>query len=859
MRAIISLLKTFIWRDIRHNAIRSLLTVIGVALGVAVMLAINLANESTLSRFKETIDLVAGKSNLEIASPSMPDIDEHILTQLHFLWDAGGKFTPVIDETAVIAGPAPDVVQVLGVDSFADPQFRPFSFGSASAGSPAQTNNSIFDIGSVYVGEKLAAAHGLQVGSRFPVLINAKQVQLQVAQIIRYSGPGKAFGGNIMVMDIGPAQELFDMRGRLSRIDMIVPAESADQLIVRLRKVLPSGVAVERPSRRGTQVEKMLAAFQYNLTALSLIALLVGMFVIYNAMSITIVRKRAEIGILRAMGASRRLIFAVFVVQAALLGAAGSAIGVGLGLVFARYCVKAVSQTVQALYVEQPPADITVNYPALLLAFAFGLSMTLLAALAPLLEAVSVAPAEAARRGSFEPRLSRFSGAVALGGLSLLLCAGISACLPAVNGFPLFGYVSAALTIFGAALCLPVVLARVLSCLQPVMYRFFGATAKVAVASLGASIVRTSVTVASLTVGISMMVSLAIMIGSFRQTVIVWVEQTLKADLYVTPLMRNVASRAGRLPASLVQRVRLVPGVEAVDAFVEFPIEYKGEPTNLGAGDLDVLSKHGNLMFLHGRTAQSVLSAVLFSPSCIVSETFALRNNVHEGETLTLDSPHGPFTVKVEAIYYDYASDRGVIVLPRALYAQHYPDTYSTSLGVYLKPGADTDSVRSSIIRALGPDVRLSVRSNNELRKEVLRIFDNTFAITYALHAIAILVAILGVMNALFALTFELRRDLAILTYIGASMRQIKQIVLVQAATLGLLGDLLGMAVGFVLSLLLINVINKQSFGWTVQLNIPVSFLAESFLLVLLFSLLSGWLPARLAVASISPEAVRIE
>jgi putative ABC transport system permease protein len=564
--------------------------------------------------------------------------------------------------------------------------------------------------------------------------------------------------------------------------------------------------------------------------------------------------------------------------QALILGALGSLLGLAGGLVFARGAIKAVGRTVQALYVDQPAADIVFGADTLALAFAAGLLLTAVAALGPIWEAMSVPPAEAARRASYELRISAGSPRLAVIGCMLMGLAWCASLAPAINGFPLFGYLAAALTIFGVALCMPIILARIVRWGRPLMQKFFGSEGKLAIVSLGGTLGRTSVTVASLMVGIAMMVSLAIMIGSFRETVIVWVKQTLKADLYVEPASRAVSNRVGRLSNEVVENIRHLPGVEDVDSFIEFSIIYNDAPANLAAGDLDVLARHGRLMFVDNEDPQAVFSRLLEGdrriaasrgktaklargpdPGCVVSESFALRNNLKKGDSIVVSTPAGDMHLKIEGVYYDYSSDSGFIILTRSLFRRYFPDTYSTTLGVYLQPDADIEKVRSQMVTQLGRTTRLNVRTNRELRNEVLRVFDNTFAITYALHAISILVAILGVMNALFALTFEMRRDFAILRYIGASLGQLRKMILLQAATLGLLGTTAGMLVGFVLSLLLINVINKQSFGWTIQLSVPFQFLIQSFALVMLFSLLSGILPARSATKNISPEAVRIE
>jgi putative ABC transport system permease protein len=243
----------------------------------------------------------------------------------------------------------------------------------------------------------------------------------------------------------------------------------------------------------------------------------------------------------------------------------------------------------------------------------------------------------------------------------------------------------------------------------------------------------------------------------------------------------------------------------------------------------------------------------------IVTESFAARHNLHKGDVVKLQTPRGELAAPVEGIYYDYVSDLGYVIIDREEFARHYDDRYSTTVAIWIDPSLDGDTVRSRIYDAIGTDSLLNIRTNKELKASVLRVFDNTFAITYALHAIAITVAILGVMNALFALTLEMRRDFGILKYLGTSAGNLRQIVLSQAAILGLCGAVSGVVVGMGLSMLLIDVINKQSFGWTIQFAVPVDFLVQSFALIMACSILSGLFPAQLAAATPAPEVVRDE
>lgn len=856
LRLLTWLLNKFIVRHLQHNLARTVLTVIGIALGVGVILAINLANGAALHQFREGVDIVAGKANLEIHAVNAPGIDEHLIDQLLPLRAEGLKFAPVIDEIGVIRRDSPELVQVLGVDMFGDSDFRVMTMAPQGE---KLSDFAIFDRNRIYVGEKLAQRFGLKVGQQLPLVLSDQEQNCTVAGILQFEGPGKAFGGNIVAMDISGAQDAFAMQGRLSRIDLIVPEDRRTEFTQKISALLPTGVAVDAPQRRSEQIEKMVRAFQYNLAALSLIAVVVGMFVIYNTMSIAVIRRRPEIGTMRVLGLPRLTIFSLFLSEAIVLGLVGSLLGIGLGIAGAQYAVKAVSRTVQALYVDQPPAQIVLDPTAITLAFAGGLLMTAVAALAPALEASTVTAAEASRRGAYESRVReslKFLGTI---GIILGVVAFICGKQPAVNGFPLFGYCAAALSVFAVAFVMPMILKWFLRAAASVLQKLGANLPRLAALSLFGTLGRTSVAVSSLMVGIAMMVSLAVMIGSFRETVIAWTQQSLKADLFIEPVARRYSNRTGALSHQVVEKMRHVPGVIDVDEFVEFPIEYEGAPAFLGAGEMQVMARRGNLMFLDREPSSVVLGRLRANRGAIVTESFAARHNLHRGDTVRLQTPKGELSAPLEGIYYDYVSDLGYVIIDRDEFARHYDDRYSTTVAVWIDPSLDGDTVRSRIYDAIGTDSLLNIRTNKELKASVLRVFDNTFAITYALHAIAITVAILGVMNALFALTLEMRRDFGILKYLGTSAGNLRQIVLSQAAILGLCGAVSGVVVGMGLSMLLIDVINKQSFGWTIQFAVPVDFLLQSFALIMACSVLSGLLPAQLAAATPAPEVVRDE
>jgi putative ABC transport system permease protein len=850
----LSLFRRFILRDLAKNKTRTCLTLAGIALGVSVLIAISLANYTALSKFKETVDLVSGKANLEIRSSSGPFMDQNSLSNLDWLWTIGGKYMPMIEQTVAVADKNEALVEIIGIDMLGDPEFK--SYDEESSGSGGFLD--LFSDPAVLVGDRLAKDLHLSKGSHFKLLINDKSETFIVSAIMSGKGLGGVYSGNLVVGDLNVIQRALNATGKISQIEVIVPDSLLQQVQFQLTQELPSDALVNRPSQRGEQVEKMTRSFEYNLIALSFIALMVGMFLIYNTMTISVIRRRPEIGTLRALGVSRKQIMALFLIESLWFGIVGTTLGLLMGVAMSQGALKAIAGTFQHFYFQTPIESVQIAPQVLVLAFVLGVFLTMVAAVPPILEATGVVPAEATRRASYESKIDRLSPALSLCGVVFFIIAGIASGQEPVYNFPVFGYVAALGAILGAALMIPFGLKSTLPTLGLLLRKILRFEGLFAARSLNGTLGRTSVAVASLMIGIAMMVSLGIMIGSFRETVMVWIDQTLQADLWLQPSARAAGSKFGKFDQSLVQVIKDVPNVAAVDAFVDIPIEYNGEQTNLGAGDLSVTEKYGHLKFTSGEPT-SVVLARMGRNSAIVSESFAIRKHVAQGDTLILRTPSGDHSAKIEGVYYNYASDLGYIVIPRQVFKDLYHETGVSNCAIYLKPGSDPYAVRAEIQHRLAKVGLFSIRTTSELRKEAIKIFDRTFAITYALHTIAIAVSMLAVMNALFALALESRREFGILRYMGASTRQIQTIVLTEAGILGLLGNVSGIILGFVLSVLLIFVINRQSFGWTVQFAVPYDFLIEASFLVLLTAILSGIIPARFAAQTVAPQVVREE
>ena len=849
-----TLFRRFIVRALLRDRARTVVTLVGLTLGVAVVVAIRLANASSIRGFETALDVVAGKTSLEIVGAGV-GVPETQLRALGWLRDYG-RVSPVIDRTARVR--APDgteyPVRVLGVDVLRDRPFREYRLlrfaGIGRDPRPQELLALLLDPTSVVLTERFAGRHAIELDTPVQLIIGDRVHDAVVRGLLLDAGPARVVDGQLALMDIATAQLLFDRLGWLDRVEIqLFDAETIDAAERAIATRLPDGLRVQRPAQRGRQVEQMLAAFHFNLTALSYIALVVGLFLVYNTVAVSVITRRREIGTLRALGATRGLVRRLFLGEAALLAIAGAGLGLPAGWLLAQAAVRLTSTTVNALYITSAATVPVLGAGDLLLACAVAIPLALAGAAIPASEAAGVTPIAAVRdadRFVWDRDVPRRSAALAV----LLFGAGWwLSTREAVGGLPVFGLGAALTVVFGAAALVPTLLELLRRVGRATLWRWFGVEGLLAHANLSASVSRLAVSVAALVVSLAMLVAIAIMVGSFRDTVGYWVGQTLQGDLFVATGDRAPLGPAATISAATERRLAAHPAVAALDRFRNVDLSYgpNRDLIILGAGDFEVLLEHGGLLFKTPTDGRAAMRRAVGADAVVVSESFAIKHDVAVDDRIELDTPQGARPFQVVAVYYDYSSDRGLVVMDRTTFARHYGAQRPTGLTLYLEPDADPGAVREELLAGVGPDHRLFIRTNAALRAEVLRIFDATFAITYALEAIAIFVAIIGVAATLVTLTLERRRELAMLRLVGAGRGQIRRMVVIEAAMLGILSQGVGLLVGVALSLILIYVVNVQSFGWTIQFHLPLGFLAQSTLLIAVMTALAGLYPARIA------------
>jgi putative ABC transport system permease protein len=817
----LKLFRRLILRPLRRDLTRTILTLLSIALGVAVVIAIELSGDAATGSFASSLTTLVGKVDYEITANG--GVDETYMAKLAAL-PVNARFSPVIEEPVVIAGRGSTTLY--GVDLI-----------STAGGEPQSFNPEEFE-NSVVVSNDLAARLHLNKGDRIELKSRDNVANLTIRTI----APNQ--NTEWVGVDIATAQSLLGMYGKLDRIEVFVsPAEDAagispNQAERLIRAAIPTAWDVQTPGARSEENSRMVRAFRWNLRILSYISLLVGAFLIYNTIAVSVVRRRTEIGILRALGTSSRGVLFIFLGEAAMQGVIGSALGIIIGRLLAAALLGMISDTVNALFTTSTPGPIALSPASVLAALFTGTAVAFFSALIPAREAARVAPAEAMRRSVIEHQTRLHIRRDLVMAAMAAIIAAILCQFGPIDGRPVLGYAATLFAVVSTAMVAPAFVTGLVFVLRGTLKRIAGAAGMIAGRSLVASLARTSIVVTALATAISMMISVGVMVGSFRETVEVWLDGQLRADIFMRAQGPAGAGIYPPIAAPVAEITRQTPGIAEVDTLSAFEFRYAGTRATFAAGNLNIVRRRRFLRFLSGSFPGP--------DGAIVTEPFADKHHLHTGDVMLIPLGARTAAITVAGIYYDYSSDRGTVLVDRSTLLNYLPGQPVTNIAVYVQPGADATRVRRDLETRLR-DFPLMIAPNEVLRRAAVEVFDRTFAVTYALEAIAIVVAMLGAANSLLALVLDRRREIGLIRYLGAATGQVRRMILVEAGLLGLLAGSLGLALGMALSAVLIYVVNKQSFGWTIQFHPPVLLLGGALLLVWAVTVLAGVYPARFA------------
>ncbi|HZF27426.1 MAG TPA: FtsX-like permease family protein [Steroidobacteraceae bacterium] len=828
---------------LRHPA-QLWLAVLGLALGVATVTAIDLASSSSQRALQLSVEAVNGRATHQIVgSPS--GLDESLYTGLRTR-DLEVDLAPVVEGYAQVSGQS---VLILGVDVLADSRVREFSAlpGGASLQSLRRWMN---EPGMALASQPTAAALGLKAGASFRVDVAGIEREGRLYDTID-ARPGL---DNVLVVDIATAQEWFGAIGRLSRIDVrVADGKMGARELRALTARLPPGTQFTTSAQHSSELAGMTAAFTTNLQALSLLALLVSAFLIFNSVSFTVVQRRELLSTLRALGVTRGEVLTLIVIEAALLGVAGAALGAALGVELARALLVLISNTINDLYFVMSVRDVSVAPRSIAIAIALGCIVSVLAALAPAAEAAASPPNLGWRRSVLEARASRGTTLLALMSGVLLVAGSLLAFLPSRS--LLAGFAAMLLLLLSVAFLAPALL-RAAGTVSARLADRLSATLRLGLADAARSLSRTAIAVAALGVAISATLGIAIMVSSFRHSLDQWLTRTLRADVYVTAPGPGFARPERAIGHSALAQLLAVPGIAEHSAGRRVSVDSEYGPILLDALEPATHSFEA-ITLPSGNRADAW--AAFTSGALLVSESFAYHHRVSVGDSLALQTPDGPRPFVVAGVYREYGSDRGTVLMHRAQYREIWHDEAVTSLGLYLVPGHSDHELIAALRSATADQQALLIRSNRELRALSLDIFERTFAITSVLYWLAAVVAAVGLFAALLAHGIERTRQTALLRALGLTPRGAAAFTCAQGLLLGIVAAVAAIPAGLLTAAVLVLVINRRAFGWHIDLHVSSGPIVNALLIGILAALLACIFPALRAARPQVAVALREE
>jgi putative ABC transport system permease protein len=838
-------LRLFVWfslRNMRKYPLRALTVLVGIALGAAVFTSVRLSINASLDSFTKSVDLIAGRADLVLIRPG-GYVDENLISALlrHPAIKAASPFlTTYVRPSRVGAEP----FLLIGFDPILDGSFHPWRIAEADDQDPMVWLNLLKEPYTLIVGDTLARQNGWTNGDSLSLEHSHQKATFNILGILKPEGLALAEGGKIALADIATFQEFTGVYGRVDRIDLLLKSDAPSTVTAEIRKLLPESIELAPPSGAKESGQGMIRAYQLNLSILSFASLFVGMFLVYSLVALNAASRRHELAILRSGGASSRLLFLIFLAEGALLGIVGWLAAIPISSFLVKYLLQAVSQTVSTLFVRVAVDKLSLNPFEIILSFSITVLISVLAAFQPAREAMKVHPIEALEISQRGMQFRKSPKQLAKYGLTSVILIWPLSQLPAFYGVPLSGYAAIVLLFVGFSLLSPYILDLIGSTASPAS-RLAGIPAYLAGRYVRDSGTRTAVSVGALLTAVAVFASLVIMIHSFRRTVDLWVHQTIRGDLFVTTKMGEINQFRYPVPQEVIDGLHSYMDHVDIVPNRRYSLTYETHPYEFEALELKTFFKHSDFFWMKG-DPENIRPRLIRGEGVIISEVFSNRTGLTIGDSFQARVEESVVKQPILGVVRDYRTQGGVVFYAMESFKQHYHDPQWGGFRVFFRDRSqDLDAAVSNLqadYLKRWPD-KLAMIGGNRLRQAVLRIFDETFAITSILLFIALIIAALGITTTLTVLVLERSRQLNTIFAVGGSFAQIRSMIFWEAAFMVVAGELAGIICGFILSYILVYVINAQSFGWTFLYSVDWMALALSVPLIILTALAAA-LPA---------------
>lgn len=795
------------------------------AIGVASFFSIRIANRAVLADFSQFAEVVSRQSDFTLHGPPGGIAQQRLGALREALGHRPAHLLPVLETTTLILRPflEPDTVPapayLTGLDLMALGNLATDSELESALNESSATPDSEFRTSTgVWCSADLARDYGLHPGDSFDAIVNDHTISLHVEGVL----PAATNLNRRLLVSLNDLQVLLDQPDRVDRVEVFIPTGSLrEYLYSEIHEILSAQAgnywSLEEAEAAGPAGQRMTRAFRLNLTILSLIALVVAAYLIMQAMDAAVVRRRLEIAILRSIGMSSVDIRRMWRVESIAFATVGSLLGVLLGWFMAQFTVTALAQTTSALYASTAPASAHPNWTDMALALAIGLVSIVISAWVPIRDATNTPPAQQLQRGNYSAGLQLLQNPKL--GLLLVAAGAVLWPLPPLDlgggtRFPVAGFGVAFCWITGGSFLAGSLLRY--TALAAHQGRQLSASLRLAISHLAQSSSRHRLAAAGLYTAIAMAFAVTLLVHSFEVTVLSWLDLRFRADLYATSVGLQTGDSRSRIPESTLEAIRKHPSVEELDALYFAPMRLRGFDTHLASMRFDLIGNRQKLSWLEPPGMDLASSA---ETHCIVNESFYRRFGTPVGAVLSVPTPQGPLDLTIAGIQKDYGNERGSVYIDRRVLNQHFGILDATHLILFLHPEAHLPNVLQEL-RSEHP--YLSIRANRELREAAVAIFHDTFAVTQALKWIGVAVALIGLSLTVFSILRERAASLQALTVMGMSRRSIARSVAWEMLGLAAAATLAAAIAGLALGLLLVYVINLQSFGWTLDLSVPL-------------------------------------
>ncbi|MBM3765404.1 MAG: FtsX-like permease family protein [Acidobacteria bacterium] len=848
------LIKLISWQYARTHKLRSLLTMAGIVLGVAVFVGMHTANQSVMAAFSKTVNRIAGATQLQITAGEA-GFDEEVLERVQAA--PGVRVAvPVIEAVVNLNLRSQSNILILAVDLTGDRSLRDYTLEEGDDTVIEDPLVFIAQPDSLMATREFASANQLAINSKITLDAMDGPRTFTVRGIMQSSGLTSAFGGNLAIMDVYAAQKVFGRGRKFDRIDLAVnEGEPVAAVQARLGQMLGPGFEVDPPSARGKQFEALSSVYGAMANLTSMFALFIGMFIIYNSFAIAVTQRRSEIGILRALGASRGQIQTLFLAESALLGLAGAAAGVLFGLLIARGISASLGEFLGEIYGVAQRADEIASDPKLLLgALAMGVVTSLIAAWIPARGAAQVDPVRALQKGRYqilsagENRVRRITAFALLG--VVVFCLFFTQNRIAFYG----GYF---LTVIAGLLLVPTAAAWLSKALRPLMKTLAPVEGTLAADSLIQSPRRTSGAVSALALSISLVIALGGMARASYDAINEWMRVAFNPDMFLTAT-QNITDRSFRFPVSFADAVREAPGVRVVQLVRNGRLQYNGGPVMFVAVEIAKLERESFLPAVEGDSSTMYKRAAA-GEGFILSDNFAQLYNVHLGNPLTLNTPNGALTLPVVGVVRDYSDQKGTVLMDRAVFIKNWNDDSINIVRLYLQRGVTVEATRQWLEQRFAGKTRFFIFTNRDLKAYVTKITDQWFGLTYIQLFVAVLVAVLGIINTLTVSITDRRRELGVLQAVGALRNQVRRTIWLEAIAIGVVGLLIGFLFGVVALYYTIEMSARDFAGLRLEYTYPWGMSAALWPVILGAALLAALAPAEQAVRGSLVESLEYE